>query len=67
MATWEMTCTCGDKVQGEGETAEEAVDAVYASWTPEVAAQHIADKHQGEVIPSQEEARAGFIASAVMV
>jgi len=32
-----------------------------------MAAQHIAEKHQGEEIPSQEETRASFIASAVMV
>ena len=67
MANWEMTCTCGDKVQGEGETAEAAVDAVYASWTPEMAEAHVAEKHAGQPVPSAEETRAAFIASARML
>lgn len=67
MATWEMTCTCGDKIQAEGGSAEEAVDAMYAAWTMEMVQAHMAEKHAGETPPSQEEVRAAFIESAVMV
>jgi hypothetical protein len=66
MAAWEMTCTCGDTVRGEGETKEEAVDAVLASWTPEMVAAHVAEKHPGQQ-PSLEQSRAGFLDTAILV
>jgi len=30
MASWEIRCTCGDKMQVHGETKEEAVDKLLA-------------------------------------
>jgi hypothetical protein len=67
MATWEMTCTCGEKVRGDGETKEEAVDAVLASWTPEMVQAHIAEKHPNEPPSSPEASRARFLENATLV
>jgi hypothetical protein len=67
MANWEMTCTCGDKMQAEGDTAEAAVDNLLSSMTPEAVGAHMAEKHAGQPMPSPEETRAGFLASATAI
>ena len=67
MASYEMTCTCGDKMQMDGETKEEAVDKLMAVMTPEAVTAHMAEKHGGAAPPSPEETRAGFLASATAI
>lgn len=65
MATWNMTCTCGDVLQGEGDTAEDAVDVVMTTMmTPEGIAMHMAEKHPGDPVPTSEQSRGMLLASA---
>lgn len=54
-------------MQRDGETKEEAVDAVIASWTPEMVEAHVAEKHPGEPASSPEESRARFLATATLI
>ena len=65
MANWNMTCTCGDTLQGEGDSAEAAVDSVMATiMTPDGIAQHMADKHPGDPVPTSEQSLDMLLASA---
>jgi len=64
MATWEMSCSCGDTFQVPGDTKEQAVDAMMEQMTPEAMQQHMAEKHAGEPAPSREQAREGMLATA---
>lgn len=68
MSKWQMSCTCGDKMYVEADSKEEAVDKLLdEQMTPDAVAQHWADKHAGEPMPSPDQARAGLLASAVEV
>ena len=64
MANYEMACSCGDKMQMDGGTKEEAVDKLMAVMTPEAVTAHMAEKHDGAPAPSPEDTRAGFLATA---
>jgi hypothetical protein len=64
MATWEMTCSCGESMKAEGSTKEEAVDALMSQMPPEAIQAHMTEKHPGEAPPSPEQARQGMLASA---
>jgi len=64
MAKWVATCTCGDDSEPvEADTKEGAVDKIMEQMTPEAVAAHMAEKHPGQAVPSQEEARAGVEAT----
>ena len=66
MATYNMTCTCGDTLQGEGDTVEAAVETVMTTiMTPEGLEAHMADKHPGDPVPTSDQAREMLMASAV--
>ena len=67
MASWEMACSCGDKMQMEGDTAEAAVDKLMTVMTPEAITAHMADKHDGAPGPTPDQARAGFLATATAI
>lgn len=67
MAKYEMTCSCGDAYQAEGENKEAAVDGFMGQATPEMVEEHMSAKHAGQTPPSSEEARQGFIATAHLV
>lgn len=65
MANWEMSCSCGDTMQMDGETKDAAVDKLMAlAMTPEAITAHMTEKHAGEPTPTVEQARAGLLASA---
>jgi len=64
VAKYEMTCTCGDAYQAEGETKEAAVDAFMGTMTPEMLKGHMAQRHAGQTPPTPEQARDGMLASA---
>ena len=64
MATWEMSCTCGDTFQVEADSKEQAVDNIMARMTPDAMQQHMMEKHAGETPPTPEQAREGMMASA---
>jgi hypothetical protein len=67
MATYEMSCSCGEKMQAEGDTKEAAVANLMTHMTPEAVQAHMAEKHAGEAPPSMEQTRAGMLASAQVV
>jgi hypothetical protein len=67
MANYEMTCTCGDKMQMEGDSAEDAVDKLMVVMTPEAVTAHMNEKHPGDAAPSAEQTRAGFMATATAI
>lgn len=64
MSAWKMTCTCGDAMESQGDTRDEAVDNLMVHMTPDAVSAHMADKHPGEPVPSQEMVRAGLMMSA---
>lgn len=55
MNTYSMTCTCGHVMKVEAESREEAVQKMKAMMTEDMVAQHTAEKHPGEPVPSQEQ------------
>ena len=67
MANWEMTCSCGDTMQMEGSTKEEAVDKLLGFMTPEATMAHMGEKHSGQAMPTPEEIRMGFLSTAQKV
>ena len=64
MATWEMSCSCGDTFQVDANSKEEAVETMMGRMTPEAMQQHVAEKHPGETPPTREQAREGMMATA---
>jgi hypothetical protein len=67
VATYEMSCSCGDTMQAEGDTKEAAVDNLMSHMTPDAVQAHLAEKHAGQAPPSTEQTRAGMLASAHIV
>jgi hypothetical protein len=55
MKKYSMTCTCGDTVSVDAESREDAVSKMTAMMTPEAVAQHYAEKHAGQEVPSAEQ------------
>ena len=50
-----MTCTCGDTMPVDAENREEAVEKFKGMMTEDAIAQHCAEKHPGEPVPSKEQ------------
>ena len=67
VAQWEMNCTCGDAMQAEGESKEEAVGNLMQVMTPDAVSAHMAEKHPGDPMPSADQTREGFMATARMI
>lgn len=67
VATYEMSCSCGDKMQAEGDTKEAAVDNLMTHMTPDAVQAHMTEKHAGQTPPSPEQVREGMLASAHVV
>ena len=68
MATWEMTCSCGDTMRMDGTTKEEAADALLSQFmTPEAIQAHMAEKHAGQPVPNTQQTRQGLLATATAV
>jgi hypothetical protein len=67
VATYEMSCSCGDKMQAEGDTKEAAVDQLMTHMTPDAVQAHMAEKHAGQTPPSPEQVREGMLATAHIV
>lgn len=56
MMKYSFTCTCGDIMSVDAENKEEAVAKLKEMMSgEEVIAQHMAEKHAGEPVPSQEQ------------
>jgi hypothetical protein len=68
MANWQMTCSCGDTMQMDGDSREAAVDKLMAvGMTPEAIEAHMAEKHPGQPVPSASQTRDGLLATATAV
>jgi len=53
-----MTCTCGQEMTVDANSKEEAVEKLKGMMTEDAIAQHCAEKHPGEPVPSKEQADA---------
>lgn len=58
-----MTCTCGDVMNTEANSREEAVGKFMEMMTPEAVVAHFGEKHKGEPVPNQDQVRAGLEAT----
>lgn len=61
--TYSMTCSCGDVMDVEADSHEEAVEQLEGYMTADAVAAHFAEKHPGEEVPSVEEVHANIAAS----
>ena len=52
MNKFKMTCTCGDVMDMEAATKEEAIEKFKAMMTVDMVAKHFAEKHAGQPVPS---------------
>ena len=48
MTNYEMTCSCGDKMNVESSTRQEAVSKLQAMMTPSAIDAHFKEKHPGQ-------------------
>jgi hypothetical protein len=64
VATYEMSCSCGDKMQAEGDSKEAAVDNLMTHMTPDAVQAHMTEKHAGQTPPSPAQVREGMLATA---
>lgn len=55
MNKYSMTCTCGDVVSVDAENREEAIEKIKGIMNEEMISSHMAEKHPGEEVPSQEQ------------
>jgi hypothetical protein len=62
MATYSMTCSCGEVMSAEANSRDEAVKTLQSYMNPESIAQHMKDHHKAdEPVPSVEQVH-GMIA-----
>lgn len=55
MMKYSFTCTCGDVMSVDAENREEAVAKLKEMMSEKATAEHMAEKHAGEPVPSQEQ------------
>lgn len=53
--TYKFVCTCGHEVTADAEGQEEAIEKIKGIMTEEAVAQHMAEKHPGDPVPSKEQ------------
>ena len=58
MKNYLMTCTCGDVMNVEADSREDAVMKMKDMMNAEMVEQHMAEKHPGDPVPSQQEIHA---------
>ena len=58
MASYSMTCSCGDTMSVEAPTREDAVRMLQSGFTAEAISAHMAERHKGEPVPSVEQVHA---------
>ncbi len=59
MMKFKMTCTCGDVIEVEAASQEEAVEKCKAMTTEASLSSHFAQKHPGQTPPALADALAG--------
>lgn len=57
---YSVKCDCGDVVTADAQSRDEAVSKLKEMWGPDAVAQHYADKHPGQPVPSQEQVHANI-------
>ena len=55
MNKYSMTCTCGQEMTVDADSREQAIEKLKGMMTEEAIAQHCAEKHPGEPVPSKEQ------------
>lgn len=50
-----MKCTCGHEITVDAESREDAIEKIKAIMTPDEIAKHMADKHAGQPVPSNDQ------------
>lgn len=55
MKKYMMKCSCGDVMNMDAMTIEEAIEKFKAMMTADMVAKHFADKHAGQPIPPQDQ------------
>jgi hypothetical protein len=58
MNKYSMTCSCGHEYSVDADSREAAVEMLKEKMTDEAIAEHMAEKHPGEPVPSKEQADA---------
>ena len=53
-----MTCSCGDVMTVDAGSRNEAVEKMKSMMTADMIAQHMAEKHPGEPVPSVDQTHA---------
>ncbi len=67
MNKYSMTCPCGDVMEHDAASMEDAVAHFKGVMTPDAVAAHFAEKHAGQPVPPMEEIAAGIAASVKQV
>ena len=62
-----MTCSCGDVMDMEAATKEEAIEKFKAMMTADMVAKHFAEKHVGEPVPTVDQVHMNITQSVVQV
>ena len=58
MNKYSMTCSCGDPMDVEANSKEEAVSMMKGMMTEDAIAKHFSEKHSGDTVPSVEQVHA---------
>ena len=67
MMKFKMTCTCGDVMDMEAATKEEAIEKFKGMMTADAVAKHFADKHSGQPVPTMDQVHMNIAQSVVQV
>jgi hypothetical protein len=51
MATFKMTCTCGDTFEVDAKDRDEAVEKIQSMMSEEAIGAHMEEKHEGQPVP----------------
>jgi hypothetical protein len=61
MASYSMTCSCGETMSVDAPSREDAVKMLQGGMTQDAINSHMADKHKGEAVPTVQQVH-GMIA-----
>jgi len=56
MAQYSMTCSCGHEYSVDAESKDQAIDQLKGMMPDDKIAEHFAEKHPGDPVPTREQA-----------
>lgn len=65
MKKYSMACTCGEVMTVDAGNREEAVEKLAGMMNEESVAKHFSEKHQGQMVPNQDQVRQGLEVTVV--